>query len=168
MAISSLSLLMVKPVYSQSIPTMLPYPTPETYKFTYVLPNYVVNYSIVKMEPPDAQTPNPYAYNIVVYGPPPFPIQISFNETTYYGAPSNMTVINTTIMPTYSIATSIGSFNYPTNITMMELSNESVSPRPTFSTPSLPEFPILAILPLFLSVFLIATKFLRRKCNWHE
>lgn len=47
------------------------------------------------------------------------------------------------------------------------------TPSPTSSqspetTPTVPEFPILAILPLFLSTFLIATKFLRRKYNWHE
>ena len=40
----------------------------------------------------------------------------------------------------------------------------SISPSPNSTpTPTVPEFPILVILPLFLSMFLIANKLLRRK-----
>jgi hypothetical protein len=39
--------------------------------YSYALPGYTATYDIVKMPPPDSGAINPYAYNIVVYGPPP-------------------------------------------------------------------------------------------------
>ena len=168
--IAASSLIMVKPAFAQT-PSPIPTSIPETQNFTYALPNYTVNYTIVTEPLPDANSINPAAYNILVYGPPPFPIQISFNETTYYGAPQNMTMIMSVIMTTDALSTSIACFSYPTKITMTQVNNESVSPSPSSSstspapasstiptptsTPTVPELSWLAILPSLMSAFAV-------------
>lgn len=113
--------------------------------YTYALPNYTVTYKIVKMPPPDSQSVNPYAYNIVVHGPPPFPIQIEF----YQQNADNIIEKRISVMPTNSLSTSIGCTSYPTEITMMQVDNEPVSTTPTSNTstdlqlkPSIPEFTV--------------------------
>jgi hypothetical protein len=131
----------------------------DTQTFIYVLPNYNVTYEIVKIPPHDSQAFNPYAYNndyqavnpcaynIVVYGPPPFPIQIEFYQQNY----NNITEKRSAVMPTNAISTSICCISYPTQITMPQVGNESVSTTPTsnalndsegITTPSVPEFTI--------------------------
>jgi hypothetical protein len=118
-----------------------------TQNFTYVLPDYNVTYKIVKMPPHDSQAVNPYAYNIVVYGPPPYPIQIEFYDQMWSGT----TEKRSAIMPTNALSTSIGCVSYPTQITMKQVGNESVSPTPTsnalndseyFPNLSVPEFTV--------------------------
>ena len=103
-----------------------------TSNYTYVLPNYIVNYAIVEMPPSFPITDSTYLYNIVVYGPPPFSIQISFNEQTIQNTTQKISVI----MPTNAFSTLIGCTSYPTQIEMSQVGNESVSPSPTMSIPS--------------------------------
>ena len=115
-------------------------PATPTPIFTYVLPNYVVNYSIIQLPPPNANAIYPYAYNIVVYGPPPFPIQISFYEQTANGTTQEISVT----MPIDALSTSIGCTSYPTQIVMMQVGSESISPSPAATlSPS----PIVSISP---------------------
>ena len=155
-AISSLSLLVAKPVFART--TFFP-PTTETYNFSYVVSNYLVNYSIVKFSPSGGD--NASGYNIIVYvNYPPFPIEISFYDGT-----QKVTGIELT---TY-YSSSFVSTNYPSQITMTEVSNESAptpptstSPNPT-QTPTVPEFPQLIFLPLFLFVFSIVVIIRTRK-----
>ena len=99
--------------------------------FEYVLSNYTVTYAIKAMPPPDRLSDHPYAYNIVVHGPPPFPIQIEFYQQNW----DNITEKSTHIMQTNAYSISIGCISYPTQITMMRVDNASASPTPT-STPS--------------------------------
>ena len=154
LAVSSLCLLVAKPVFART--TIFP-PTTETYNFSYVVSNYVVNYSIVKFSPSGGD--NASGYSLIVYeNYPPFPIEISFYDGTQKV---------TAIAPTNGYSTSSASTNYPTQITMTEVSSESAptpptsaspNPTPTLSrtaTPSVPEFPSWTIL-LSLTV-LVAT-----------
>lgn len=145
MAISSLSLLMIKPAFAFPI---FPYPTPETQNFTYFVSNYAVNYSIIKQTP---SAGGEYSgYNLGVFeNYPPFTIEISFYDDTQKV---------TGIAPTNAYSTSFVSTNYPTQITMTKVSNESTPTPPTTTqspntTPSVPEFPSWAI-TLLISIML--------------
>ena len=112
-------------------------------EFIYFLPNYDVTYYIKKMPPHDASAINPYAYNIIVRGPPPFPIQIEFYDQMWSGT----TEKRTSIMKTDYLSTSIGCVSYPTNITMrpagepVSTTNETDDSQNMFK-PSAPEFTI--------------------------
>jgi hypothetical protein len=126
-AISSLSLITVKPAFGQI--RLFPFPTPETQNYSIVLHNYAINYSIVKMPPPDYYNQDVYAYNLIVNGPAPFPLQISFYEKSR----ENVTQQVVHIIPTSSLSETAGCTSYPTNITFTELSNEPIS-KPTSTT----------------------------------
>ncbi len=111
--------------------------TDNSQDYTYLVSGYVLNYSIVKMPPPQPGAIHPYAYNIIAYGPPPFPIQISFNEINEQGATEKMTVT----MPTNAYSTSIGCTSYPTDITMTRADtnaspSSSITSLPTPSSPT--------------------------------
>ena len=117
--------------------------------YTYLVSGYVLNYSVVKMPPPQPGAIHPYAYNIIAYGPPPFPIQISFNEINEQGATEKMTVT----MPTNAYSTSIGCTSYPTDITMTRMdSNASPSSTitnlPTPSSPTSSQYPTPTFSPI--------------------
>lgn len=101
----------------------------KTERFTYELPNYNVSYAIDTIPDTDYYGVTTYVYNIHVYGPPPFPIQIEF-----YQQNKNVTEKRTSIMQTNVYSTSIYCTSYPTQITMMRVENESVSPTPSPST----------------------------------
>lgn len=105
----------------------------DSQNFTYVLPNYNVSYKIVKMPPPDLQAVNPCAYNIVVYGPPPYPIQIEFYQQNY----DNITEKRSAVMSTKVISKSICCTSYPTQITMTQVDNAEY-----MSKPYIPEFTV--------------------------
>jgi hypothetical protein len=115
-----LPLMVVKPAFA--LPHF-PYPTPEMESYTFVVSNYTVNYSIIKQTP---SAGGEYTgYNLVVYeNYPPFPIEISFYDGTQKV---------TGIAPTNGYSTSFVSTNYPTQITMTEVSNEPVPTSPTIS-----------------------------------
>jgi len=124
MAISSLTLLMVKPAFAQW--PIFPIPTPETQNFIYVVSNYTVNYSIIKQTP--SAGGNYTGYNLDVYeNYPPFPIEISF-----YDGVQKVTGIALTT----SYSNSFVSTNYPTQITMTEVSNETTPTPPTSNSPN--------------------------------
>jgi hypothetical protein len=112
-AISSVSLLIVKPINAQS---------PDTQNFTYVVSNYAVNYSIVSSS---------VGYYLFVYqNYPPFPIEISFYD-------GNQKV--TSIATTNSYSTSFDSTNYPEQITM-KVTNAPTSAPSSPNNPTVPEF----------------------------
>lgn len=105
----------------------------DSQNFTYILPNYNVTYKIVKMPPPDPQAVNPCAYNLVVYGPPPYPIQIEF----YQQNADNITEKRSAVMSTEVISKSICCTSYPTQIMMTQVDNAEY-----MSKPSIPEFTV--------------------------
>lgn len=130
LTLSSLIMVESTSALSKTMPltAMSVLPTPpqipaNTQNLTYILPNYVVYYTIVGMPPPDSLSVNPYAYNIVVYGPPPFPIQIDFYQLNTQNVSEKMSVV----MPTNAYSTSIGCNSYPTQITMMQADQASTS-----------------------------------------
>ena len=111
-------------------------------EFIYFLPNYDVTYFIKKMPGPDRLSSDPYEYNLIVRGPPPFPIQIEFYEER-----DGIIEKRTSIMKTDYLSTSIGCNTYPTDITMRP-AGEPVSPTnetndsQNMFKPSAPEFTI--------------------------
>jgi hypothetical protein len=102
-----------------------------------------VTYFIKKMPGPDRLSPDPSEYNLIVRGPPPFPIQIEFYEQNRDGIIEK----RTSIMKTDYLSTSIGCNSYPTNITMRP-AGEPVSPTnetndsQNMFKPSAPEFAV--------------------------
>ena len=175
-AISSACLLTVKPASAQGIPTPFPPPQLPTENFTYDVSNYIVNYSIEKLPPPDdtmiqyASIINPYYYNLHVYvNYPPFAIAISFYEQDLQNVTEKITII----AHTNEYSENIGCWSYPTQITMIQLNSESVPPTITpqinfestspSPTPTIPEFSALLILPLLLVTFSIVLGFMHRK-----
>ena len=148
--ISCLTLLTVKPANAQ-LP-IFPYPTPETWNFTYHLSNYAVNYSIIKQTP--SAGGNYSGYNLVVYeNYPPFPIEISFFDGSQKV---------TGIAPINAYSTSFVSTSYPTQITMIEVNNES-SPTSLTSPSRIPELSWFVILPLLISIFAVVVVLRHRK-----
>jgi hypothetical protein len=109
---------------------IVPPPTPIA-TYSYVLSNlYSVNYSIYQMPPPDRDSVSYVPYNLVIYGPLPFPIQISFYEQTT----GNINQKSSGIMPAHAFSSTFACASYPTQITIMQVGTESLSPIPTMST----------------------------------
>jgi hypothetical protein len=171
-AISSLTFFTVIP-NAQGYPTIPTLPR-QIENYAYVVSNYVVNYSIEKMPPPDEITPHPYAYNLHVYVDyPPFPIEISFYQIDL----QNVTQKDTFVAYTNEYSDNVGCWSYPTQITMKQIDPKDVPPTVTPSlnndhvvstpTPTVPEFPILVILPFFVSMLLVAVYLKHRRTN-HE
>jgi hypothetical protein len=112
--------------------------TPQRQFFTYNLANNLITYYIEKYSPSGGD--NASGYNLVVeQNYPQFSIEVSFYEKdnlVTFIAPSNG----------YSTSRVCGDF-YPTNITMIALTNETSTLNPTIaSSPTVPEFPITASL----------------------
>jgi len=153
---SSLSLLAIKPVFAQSLYS--PTPTPYEQVFSYLFPDgYEFSYEIGQ-----AQDKTDYIIAPLVMDNP-YPIEISFYEQLPNGTQNNVTHI----FPIHAYGSMYFSTSYPMNITFTELTNQP-TPTPTSSinpttTPTVPEFSWLAILPLLVSMLLVAGAIKRYK-----
>lgn len=102
--------------------------------FTYQLPDYTVKYSIIKIPPQGPSAVNPCAYNIIVYGPLPYEIRVTFIDN---GSQA------TDIVP-IAQSTSLACNAYPTDIIMTPLVSSTTNLLPAYTTqipkPSIPQF----------------------------
>jgi hypothetical protein len=102
--------------------------------FTYQLPDCTVKYSIIKIPPQGPSAVNPCAYNIIVYGPLPYAIRVTFIDN---GSQA------TDIVP-IAQSSSVACDAYPTDIIMTPLVSSATNLLPAYTTmipkPSIPQF----------------------------
>ncbi|MCW4029059.1 MAG: hypothetical protein NWE92_05370 [Candidatus Bathyarchaeota archaeon] len=110
-------------------PTKSPVPTLPPGRFTYTLPDQLVRYDIVKIGSPPA-VDSDCQYNIMVYGPNAFDIQVSFKEQPEFGEERS----RSTVVHACGISTTIISASYPTEFVMTQLSSSTTRDSPTAST----------------------------------
>jgi hypothetical protein len=102
--------------------------------FTYQLPDCTVKYSIIKIPPQGPSAVNPCAYNIIVYGPLPYEIRVTFIDNGSQ---------ETDIVP-IAQSSSLACDAYPTDIIMTPLVPSITNLLPAYTTqipkPSTPQF----------------------------
>lgn len=102
--------------------------------FTYQLPDCTVKYSIIKIPPQGPSAVNPCAYNIIVYGPLPYAIRVTFIDN---GSQA------TDIVP-ISQSSSLACNAYPTDIIITPAACSTTNLLPAYTTlipkPSIPQF----------------------------
>jgi len=109
----------------------------------------------------DTSYEKPYCVNLVDF---PDGSQVDFRVqayVAYFTTASNLIIASPTYSP-YRIVVNLVSESAWSNTQTVTIPESSTSASPS-PTPTVPEFPILVILPLFLSMFFVATKLLRRK-----